>query len=233
MFIPRSRALLLDVDGVLLQHTKILNNVAIRADRYVKHKLSLSSEHGKSVNQLLYSSCGHTHLGMKHLLASQKQTIQQFNHEIYTPDLINYLATLRQEPEVIQAREDMQHVLQVCQKTNISVYIFSNAPIEWCAQVLRILDMPIHERNILSSDHDLFQTQDVLKPDMQLYRNVEQYLMQQHQDEFIQLLFVDDSFRNLVPIMNSSSWIPIFFSPSLSIPSMYSVKTLRDIAQLV
>lgn len=233
MFIPRSRALLLDVDGVLLQHQNILNIVATRADRYVKHELNLTTEHAQGVNKLLYTSCGHTHLGMKHLRASSHHTIRHFNQDVYTPDLINYLSTLRHDPDISHAREDMQHLLQVCQKTNIPMYILSNAPIEWCIQVARLLDMPIHERNILSSDHDLFESQDLLKPDAALYKNVEQYLMQQHQDEFIQLLFVDDSFRNLVPVMRSSSWIPIFFSPTLSVPAMYSVKTLRDIAQLV
>ncbi len=233
MFIPRSRALLLDVDGVLLQHPKILDMVATKADRYVKQELSISSKQAKEVNRILYSSCGHTHLGLKTLLTSKKHTIRDFNHYIYTPDLIHYLSTLRQDPDVSQAREDMKHVLHVCSKTNIPVYILSNAPIEWCSQVLRILDIPLYERNILSSDHDLFLTQDVLKPDPTLYKNVEQYLKQQHQDEFIQLLFVDDNFRNLVPVMHTSSWIPIFFSPTTSIPSMYSVKSLRDIAQLV
>ena len=207
-----SRALLLDVDGVVFRHPATLKKVATKVVKYVSHRLSVPDlRQAESINTVMYQYFGHTFTGMK-TLYDVDDTPAGFTRFVYDQDMIaSLVACPTSDGDLAKASVDLKYVVRSCHKRGIDVYLFSNAPGIWCSTVLSKmrLDTIIPPDNILSCDHDVFEGG--LKPDKLVYDNIWNYIAYKDRDQDLQLHFVDDTLVNLMPVLGDSRWRPIWF----------------------
>jgi FMN phosphatase YigB (HAD superfamily) len=125
----------------------------------------------------------------------------------------------------------MRYIVKTCKNNDIDLYLFSNAPHVWCKTIIESmhLDKHITEDQIISSDHDIFQG--LLKPHKAVYDTFQKYVSHQHHDDCLELVYVDDSFQNLMPVMRNPYWRPIFFNKEgacIRNNRMYTIRNLTE-----
>lgn len=206
-----SKALLLDVDGVVLNQPRVLYKLGHKVVQFVQNHVPGRKNilQASEINTMLYTNFGHTHRGLRELYGKQIPSIAEFNKSVYDKDLISYL-TLHENDEVLKVRaEQVRRLVEYATSHNIPCYLFSNAPDIWCNTILEMFSMTtlLPSSHRLTSSHPVFQEK-LLKPDSALYANVATYIEQTHRDN-MQLVFVDDSLVNLAPILHSSGWKPV------------------------
>lgn len=207
-----SRALLLDVDGVLLHQPRVMTRISYKVCSFVHKTVPRVNNlmQAMDVNTMLYTSFGHTHIGLQKLYGKSAPSLKEFNAYVYDDEILHYLS-IHQNDEIFKRRaKQVQLLLTKASQYGIPCYIFSNAPDVWCDQVIDMLCAGafIPEANRLSSSHPVFE-ENLLKPDAKLYKNVATYIQQTHHDKDMEIMFVDDSLINLIPILHNSTWIPI------------------------
>lgn len=207
----RPKVLLLDVDGVVFNHRKTLKKVSSKVVDYVATHLNVDREEAESINQLLYTNFGHTHLGLNRVYNTSK-TSKEFADFVYDDKLIDVVKGINLDDNTVKGSIDVMYVVQSCRALDIDVFLFSNAPYAWCRAVVDTLDLnsAIEDKNIIASDHDVFAGG--LKPEKAVYDNVCNYLAHIYRDSSLQISFVDDSFTNLIPILGDGRWRPIYFN---------------------
>jgi FMN phosphatase YigB (HAD superfamily) len=95
--------------------------------------------------------------------------------------------------------------------------------------------MKIEAKHVYSSDHTIFNNQLLYKPDISSYRRVA-YDILKNNAEIEQLIFIDDSLNNLIPLKGSKIWKPILYNPAncikqshcFEINSMQTLYTFLD-----
>jgi FMN phosphatase YigB (HAD superfamily) len=212
-----SRVWLLDFDGVVLRHPKVLQRVSQRVVEYVQQNTGsyLSQADATRLNRELYGRYGHTHLGMKKLFRPHS-TLADFNRFVYEPGFINGLyREFGKEASVAQDMGAWKSWLEAheCDDHGIleKVVIFTNSPSAWVEPWLASSPLCNTFDEILSSDHPLFndpnkKTDGLLKPALELYERIEYY----HESHQL-LYFLDDSRLNLEPICQRPQWVPVWF----------------------
>lgn len=234
-----SKALLLDVDGVVLHQPRVMHRLGHKVIQFVQKHIPGKKDilQAAEVNTLLYSNFGHTHRGMRELYGKQAPSLTQFNQFVYDNDLLSYL-TIHEQDELLKKRRDqLRSLVETALSKNIPCYLFSNAPDIWCNTVLDMMSMSTFfpSPNRLTSSHPVFQEK-LLKPDKTLYQNVATFIEQTHRDAAMELVFVDDSLVNLAPILHSSGWTPVLLKetgvPLLS-DKLNHVQKLDDVKQLL
>lgn len=226
-----SKAILLDVDGVIMRHPPTLAKVSHRIDKFVAKTMGVSNVHGAKINHRLYKTFGHTYLGLR-TMYPQTGTLQNFNEFVYTDDVLQKIHDSTYNVDVIEHIIQVQRFLSMCKESNIPVYMFSNAPRIWCETVNRAYNLGewIPDHCILSSEHDLFRGH--LKPNPDIYSTLQQYLCFEYKNEEMKIVYVDDSFVNLVPIMGNSYWKPILFESQMApfqSPKIYHASSFSHI----
>lgn len=227
----RPRVLLLDVDGVVFNHKGILRKVGNKVVSFVAKELNVEPYEAEGINHLLYSQFGHTFTGLKRVYNTCKSS-SEFAQYVYDRDMLDALEATKLDGELLKNSVDMKYVLSHCKNFDTDVYLFSNAPYDWCRKVLETMQLSnlITDDQILSSDHDVFQSR--LKPDRHVYDTVARFVSYKHRDHNIQFTYVDDSFVNLVPVLGDGRWRPIFFNKDgVTIRNRY-IQTIEDLYQL-
>jgi FMN phosphatase YigB (HAD superfamily) len=233
-----SKALLLDVDGVILNQPRVLHKLGHKAVQFVhrhvpgKRNILQAAE----MNTMLYSTFGHTHRGVRELFGKKAVSVAAFNEYVYDKDLISYL-TMHANDEFLQTRgEQVRNLVEYAVDRGVPCYLFSNAPDVWCNTLLDMLDMntwiPFHNR--LTSSHPVFQ-ENLLKPDTTLYKNVATFIEQSHRDT-MQMVFVDDSLINLVPVLHSTVWKPVLLKATDAFcvsDNLHHAQKLEDVMPLI
>lgn len=191
------RVLLLDFDGVVCTHPKSAFEVSQRASQYVKKIVNCKTEHdARLLNRHLYKTHGHTVLGLQRLGYNIKPV--DFNKYVYSDIdydklFVDFKETNKGEIETIQKLNIF------CKKMDIPMYIFSNAPQEWCNY---ILDLMLEDEIFFNH----IENQNDLKPSFVLYENVS-YRFKNNK-----IIFVDDQFINFSWTLNNNQWINIHFT---------------------
>lgn len=207
-----SKVLLLDVDGVILNHPRVLEHVGRKVINLVQRTVpgNISMLDANQINRRLYSSYGHTLIGLKTIYKNVSPSINEFNTKIYDKNTINYLHSMKNDPEIIRKSHEVKAVIDKANKHNIPVYLFSNAPYEWCRSIVDISDLSdrFNDESILCSSHPIFQDK-YLKPEYKLYQSVQDFLNHQYHDKDINYIFVDDSWSNIMPVIGNMQWTPI------------------------
>lgn len=234
-----SRALLLDVDGVVLNQPRVMTRVSYKVCSYVMRCVPKINNlmQAMDMNTMLYTSFGHTQIGLKTLYGKHAPSLKEFNEAVYDDDLLTYLGIHESDDILMQRGDKIRSILIKAHMMNIPCYIFSNAPDVWCNKVLEMLSMDefIPMSNRLSSSHPVFEDF-LLKPDHKLYENVATFIQQTHRDKSMELLFVDDSFTNIIPVINNHIWKPVLLKDLTSrvqSENLHIIKNIDELSHLI
>ncbi len=200
------RVLALDLDGVLYNHPRVARYVANRCVRYVAEELRISMAEAEPLNAMLYHEYGHTLRGMNKMFRTRR-TLQHFNSHVYDQDTLGCIARHAKDPAHVNRTHDARDALRRCQAGGVDVYVFSNAPAVWCEATLDamgFLDRFVPRTHVVSGDHG------VSKPACEAYQafaKVAGIGSSGGRDA----VFVDDTLRNLLPLLRAPSWIPVHY----------------------
>lgn len=230
----RSKALLLDVDGVIIKNQRLLINVATNISKYCAKKLHLSPNEAVRVNNILYNEYGHSYRGLRKAYGIIN-SLDDFNHAVYDWDVMHQLSQLRDDLPHSLHSQRLRELATVCRIKGFPIYIFSNAPFEWCQMALDVsgLSTYVPTRNIISCDHEVARhlDEDGFKPVKRVYDKLYDYIgFEEHQDTT--LVFVEDSFKNLVPVIGTSKWIPVYYNGEIPAHNELQVVTATDIGEV-
>lgn len=236
--VPKKRAVLLDFDGVIFQNKKALDRVQDRIVEYVQQNVYngyMNKEDAIRVNRDLYTTYGHTHLGMKKLFLPESR-ISCFNKFVYDQDFLSSLQSEFMDDELIRknVKEFEEWVTNFYRAYGIPVYIFTNSPREWCYTWLKYRYIEGF-RDIFSSDHVVFDSglYSLLKPDPSTYKRLEYYFKKKFDNEPYELIFVDDSLTNLIPVAGNALWHPIWFKGDDDKSHFMRMENLNQIEQVI
>jgi FMN phosphatase YigB (HAD superfamily) len=207
-----SKIVLLDVDGVIFKHPPTMHKVYSRIQQYVAKAANVPLVHGSVINESLYRNFGHTYIGLQRVYNTKKE-LQDFNNFVYTEDIVKSVYQSTYNIDTLQHLIELQAFLDACSKTNTHVYMFSNAPSQWCKEIRTAFNLSkwIPHENVITCDHDIFQnTKQSLKPQPAVYKMLHEYLRHGY-DRELQIMYVDDSFMNLIPVIDAPSWKPVLF----------------------
>jgi FMN phosphatase YigB (HAD superfamily) len=220
------RAVLLDVDGVILRSPRPLARVANNCSKYVAQKLGVTAPNAERVNKVLYKSFGHTLLGLRQMYGIRATTLD-FANEVYDAETMAELKlAVRSDPDFECHAAAARALFIRCQNADVPVYLFSNAPSLWCATVAHMKDLDIfgfREENIIGCGM-------ALKPEHEAYARAEKIV-----GDADEIIFVDDSLSNITPVLGRKRWKPVHFAPDLKKhPDLESPKisTLRNLGDL-
>jgi FMN phosphatase YigB (HAD superfamily) len=220
-----SKVLLLDMDGVVTKNKVLSKAIKNRVTGYVKKTINkhMTNKKADEINKVLYTEFGHTLLGLQQVYNSNI-TLEHFTNYVYDDAFVKHIK-FKCDEEIA-----LKKLLETCKEVNIPVYIFSNAPERWCKTILE--SMNINNMNIIGSDHYIFKYNTYpfpcLKPNYITYIKVMQFVNQYKNRE---LLFVDDSIKNLMPVLNHPNWKTIWMTEDSNIYSKY-LYSINDIEQL-
>lgn len=226
----RPKVLLLDVDGVILHHKPVLNKVSNNIVQYCAKELNIPFKDALQVNQLLYAEYGHSYRGLRKVFHYQKP-IHHYNTTVYNRHVIHDVLESVKDTHQYTQYMHMQKIILKCLHEDVPVYLFTNAPLLWCKTILSAsgLDKFIPDENILSCDHHVMLSYDTdgFKPVYSVYETVARYIECKERLNYPVFMFVEDSFKNLIPIIRDASWLPIYLSSNTSLSSDH-IATVRD-----
>jgi len=202
-----SRAVLFDIDGVIVRTSTISNTIERQAVKYVQMRTKVQVKQAAALNRTLYSTYGHTHTGLKNAY-DIRETIQDYNAFVYNRETV--LSCFRELVARAAEHEDSIETIAALQARGVPVYLFTNAPDVWADAVVQALhlDIPM-ERRITSSCGFGVKT-----ADLQIYDKVQNHV--KNVDDVSNILYVEDQFRNLAPILHKPNWVPVLFDPSIA-----------------
>lgn len=235
------KVLLLDMDGVVLHHPNIQYYVSMRASSYVREKLkpqvsTIEYQQAENINKILYTTFGHTLTGLNKIFYME-HSIQDFNNYVYDDNMMKFLSTFENELNINDRIKEIRFLLECCEKKNVPVYIFSNAPNKWSEMIVEISKLSIEKQNIIGSDHKMFEDkmEQFLKPYHPMYRRVQMLINEKHA-EYPEMIFVDDAMMNIKPCFYMKQWKPILLSPqspTMNMPQFSIRSSIHDILELV
>ena len=192
------RAILLDIDGVVVPNCPLVNR---SVERYVARKCRIPLKQARIVNRRLYKEYGHSHTGLCQVYGLS-HSLEEFNAEVYDdlPRLNYWLDSLCQE-----RCSNVTAAVQQFQRMQCNIFTFSNAPSEWCQQMLTKMKL-----------QDIVQVLNItpyLKPQPTAYLQAMSELQKAGQSN-CQIHFIDDSIQNLLvdPIADNPFWTCYLFS---------------------
>ena len=191
--------ILLDVDGVLIRDTILLNHVKHNAVRYVAKKLP-NVKRPSYVNSVLYNNYGHTALG---LFIEFGVDTKDFDKFVYDRFLLDHLEDHVRTDE--NFKRDARVIKKLCDEENVA--LFSNAPLVWTEPIREAIDLRIGNG-------------EYRKP------NLESYLRFGNEDHFT---FVDDKMDNLRPTLMFKNWTPIHYSTTQESQMVKNIYDLKDL----
>lgn len=191
------KVLLLDFDGVVIKHAKSSYEISRRSQNFVQMITKVQNEtQARNLNVHLYKNYGHTVLGLQKM--GYKVSVEDFNKYVYSD--LNYNKLFEDIRRT--NREDIRSFTELssfCRNQKIPVYMFSNAPNEWCGT---IMDMMLQNETF----YNFVDTSDQLKPSFVLYENIS------YKFKGKKIVFVDDSFINFTNTFCNKQWTNIHYT---------------------
>lgn len=233
------RVLALDLDGVLYNHPRVARYVVNRCVRYVAEELRLSMAEAEPLNAMLYHEYGHTLRGMNKVFGTRR-TLQHFNSRVYDPDTLGCIARHARDPGHVHRTLDARDALRRCHAAGVDVYVFSNAPAVWCEATLDamgFLDRFVPGAHVVAGDHEALEG--ASKPASRAYQAFAK-VAGIGSSGGRQAVFVDDTLRNLLPLLHAPSWMPVYYNcgphqhlPHRLMEERAGLRQVRSLAEVV
>jgi len=193
----KQKVCLLDFDGVVLRNPVIHHNVKKRVVKYVSNVIKTKDvSMADHLNQYLYESYGHTMIGMHKVFGKDVAgSLGDFNHFVYDNLVIKRCDFFESRKDVY----DWNVFIEEMRNHDIPVYIFSNAPKEWCVNFLG-------EKNNLDFIYDYIPYDvDHLKPRASVFERVSSMFPDR------KIYFIDDKLGNFVHTIKMERWVNLYF----------------------
>ena len=213
--LPR-RVALLDLDGVIIPPCPLVGQ---RIEAYVAKYCHLDVLTARQVNQVLYRTYGHTFAGLQKVYGMQ-ESLQHFNGEVY--DNLDMCA-VKDWLCSIPVRQSML-AGRTLRASGMPYAIFTNAPHSWTELVLT-------STGLGSLFPDMLYHSATLKPDPKLYSSVKDRIFAKWGRQVREIHFVDDSFVNLVPVLNDALWKPYYVNGQGITGRLGECTSVSDVAQ--
>ena len=209
-------AVLFEVDNVLVRNKKLIKNVSNNSSRFIK-QVSLkpmSEEIALAKRQNLEQRYGHILRGLYNIYGPQydNRISEYFVEQVYTPDIYQELIEYLEGQEFKEHSRGFNEILTLCCDNDVPVGVFSNAPYDWCLKVVNKIETTPYINDIYSYDHHVMYPR-LLKPDPEIYYNIENNMRMKNINEIGRIYLVDSSPMNLVPIQFNNLWKPVLFDP--------------------
>lgn len=234
------KVVLLDVDGVVYRHPRVLYHVGHKCVNYVSKKLQIDLPSAQNVNKTLYQRFGHTLLGLQRVYDMNiDEIMDEFNADVYDAKTMKYLRDSTKDEIVHSLRKEIKLFLDHCTSKQVPVYLFSNAPYNWCRDIVHMLGMEssVPSYNIIHCGHEAIGY--YLKPEPTVYKQVETHMRYLYQPEIdedsLKLLFVDDSLTNLVPVMDRKNWVAVYLNKEIQMENanLWTASSLHDVIPFI
>ena len=233
-----------DIDGVIVRNKKLLTKVGNRCSKFIHfmNKDKLDSRQSKVYNEKLYKTYGHSLKGfcIENKLESTAFITQIFNRYVYDDEILDELEKYVNSKEYKDINYDFMTFQDTCEWYKIPLYLYSNAPQDWCVRVAKSLN--IETDNVYSSDHEVVVTELLYKPDMQSYTHVGRDILQknrmpqlnvrENQSYINEIVFIDDSPKNLLSLADNKVWKPILFDPNNTYIEDSDINKIANIYEL-
>lgn len=194
--VTSTKVALVDFDGVILKNVNVQNQVAQRVVKYVQETTQSSSyQSAERLNKYMYRRFGHTLLGMTEVYGKEVDfSLKDFNAFVYDG------LELQQEDFYAVKSELMEWKVfaNKMKQHGIPVYIFSNAPNEWCLKFIDEKDFAGFTLDLVAEPKEM-----MLKPKRHVYDNLDKKFMGK------KIYFIDDKIKN----MQRSDWTNILLDP--------------------
>jgi FMN phosphatase YigB (HAD superfamily) len=227
-----TRAILFDLDGVLLRNRAVARLTEEQVTRFVQRRLRTPTLlEAQNINRVMYTGFGHTLIGLQKVYGV-RDSVQEFNHAIYTPEFFQAVSgALVRDAETRACIRDARAALRHCRDRGVEPFVFTNAPSIWANHALRVLGACnlVNENNQFTSDHMVSTEGQLLKPDPRLYERVRAVLCERGFGA--RTAFVDDSLTNLKPLIGDRSWDLFWLSASGYVDGS-NLRTIRELSEL-
>jgi hypothetical protein len=214
---------LVDFDGVVLKNTKASKYVGARVSEYMKKVTGVrDSQLIDILNKELYTSHGHTLLGLKkHNFTSPQVNYKCFNKFLYG-DRTSYMDLHLTEEE----KANWNKFTWEMKENNVKVRLFSNAGTEWMT-------------HFIGYDEELFQLHEwathyqFLKPHKEIYDLITTMY------PYSTYHFIDDKVANFQYTQSNPNWYNLWmYNHPISFPvklhdNFHCVSSLNDASYLI
>ena len=147
-------------------------------------------------------------------------TIADYNDYVYDSDTLLFcfreMVRSLDSPATVSAIQ----VINTLYEQGSPVYLFTNAPDIWADAVVQALDLNIPMQRRITSSFGVKMTSQAL------YDRVLKYV--KDTDEVQKLVYIEDTFRNLTPVLHKPEWQPVLFEPELQNECEFTVNRLSD-----
>jgi FMN phosphatase YigB (HAD superfamily) len=242
---------LFDIDGVIVRDKALLNRVGHNCTSFVQRisKSPLELNKAYQINYKLYKNHGHTLRGIYQSPEydnDKKQRLHKlFVEHVYDRYIYHDLHTYLASSAFTEHSAHFADICDMCASNGISVGILSNAPNDWCEIVLSAI------KSSSGSGHDLVKSEMIyssshmcmhpylFKPDDAVYGNIEKDLLSKSHDQKLEnILFIDDSLTNLLPIVGNPLWTPIQFDEDAPNntkvgTNIVTTKSMKDVFNMI
>lgn len=188
---------LLDFDGVILRNTASKKFIQQRVNTYFANKLpNVPPKLLHALNHEMYSSYGHSHIGLKEFRIPS--SIIEFNNFIYS-DIPSNLKWTSEE------QKDWTSFYSYMNECDIPIYIFSNAPKEWCQHFINFNNYKVQfiQDEVPFMKHPQL-SEEMVKPRKGIYDLLKMKFARK------KVIFMDDKLCNLQPSVGDPRWINVW-----------------------
>jgi FMN phosphatase YigB (HAD superfamily) len=178
-----NKALILDIDGVLIRDKKLLKHVKANCVKYVADKLPCC-KNPRVTNDAVYKSLGHTGYGLAKALDIDTS---DFDQKVYDKSLMDHLQEVISKPDFQTEMEEIYNLTT----DGWNITLFTNAPPIWATPIA------------LSIGDDVkIRCPGYYKPSANAYKDFPQNHIK---------IYVDDSIKNLSTVRWSPNWNLLYF----------------------
>ena len=218
------QCMLIDFDGVILRNHISSKFIINRCDNYVQIKLNTHARHSKFVNENLYGTTGHTLHGL-HKLGHNQYSVKDFNDYVYGdiqyPSMFKDIRTTH--------AQDIQQFINLnewCKKNETKLFIFSNAPDEWCNNICKLMSPKLDDietTNLMLKNH-------FLKPNQDAYT-----VLDYHLKRYKKIINIDDKLINLMPTIDNDRWTHYLFANNYKekFPISHNLKVIQELNEIM
>ena len=191
---------LMDFDGVVMRNVHVHNAVRNRVDHYVGRVLKTEcGEVQRKVNTYLYNTYGHSLLGLEKVVGRERAgTLRDFNTFVYEEINLDRDVIFEVKKEI----HEWNQFIAKMKVNGIPVYMFSNAPRDWCLNFIDKNSVTgfIGESMPLDSEY--------LKPEVRVFEVLNSWFPNDT------IYFVDDKIHNMKWSIKNENWVNIVFDES-------------------
>jgi len=210
-------AVLFDVDGVLLRNKKVLKSVENNCVKFIQKVSQGPLEYNVAYhrNYMYNFYHGHTLRGLYKQYGTQydHRITDLFINEVYDKTVYSELNEHLESKEFKEESKPIMEICELCKENDVPVFIFSNAPYDWCKRIaISLEEGTTFFEHIYSCEHYSMYPHS-LKPDELVYKNVE-FDIKMNNYNVNELVFIDDSLMNLQPVNYNRLWKPVLLDPS-------------------